>query len=96
MTKDTITLNQPIYYIPQYGSAANVSVLRVKDNGMAVVVRNSKKQDNKPFNMPLEFVFNDPKRASNSMRSWENYKKKEKKKKKGKNNANSEKQERTE
>ena len=83
MTKDNITYNQPIYYIPQYGSAVNVSVLRVKENGMAVVVRNSKKQENTPFNMPLEFVFNDPKRASNSMRSWESYKKKEKKKKKG-------------
>ena len=81
MIKENIKLNQPTYYVPQYGSAANVSVLRIKDNGIALVIRNSKKQDNKPFNMPLEFIFDDPKRASNSMRSYEKYKKQEKKKK---------------
>lgn len=89
--KKAIIYNQPLYYVPQYGGATKVSVLRVFEDGCALVVRRPKKDKNiRPFPVPLDFIFDTMQDACRGEREWEHWAKKHRKEKKRKNHADSE------
>ncbi len=88
--KEKIIYNQPLYYVPQYGGATKVSILRVFGDGCALVVRRPKKdKDIKPFPIPLDFIFSTMQDACRSEREWEHWKRKHRKERKRKRNADS-------
>lgn len=76
---EKIVFNEPLYYAPDYSGIIRISILRLLDDGRALVKQSSKKKDLKPFPMQLAHIYNSDGAAAKGRRAWESYQRKNKK-----------------
>ncbi len=82
INKNNIKFNEPIYYVPSYGVAVNVLLIKPLANDMFLVKPHSKKKDFKAYPTHFDYIFNDEISANRSRRDWEKFVKKYKQDKK--------------
>lgn len=73
INKDKIKYNEPIYYMPTYGGAIKISIIKAKSDNLMLVKQYSKKKDLKAFVVPIEHIYNKPEHAHRGIREWEHY-----------------------
>lgn len=88
---EEIVFNEPVYYVPEYSGVIKVSIIKLLDDGKALIKQASKKKDLKPFPTPMAYIYNSSKDAYRGRRAWESYKRKSKKELKTKNSKGAEK-----
>lgn len=76
INKEKIVFNKKIYFTPTYGSPVGIKILKLFDNGCALVQGN-----HAPFVRSLMYVFNTYKAARKGSRDWEHYERKRKRNK---------------
>lgn len=79
INKDKIILNTHTYYSCSYCGVIAVKILKVFDNGCALV-KTGRKQ--KPFVRPLQYIYNEYEHARKGGRDWEHFERKRKREKK--------------
>lgn len=75
---ETIRYNEPIYYVPTYGGSVRVSVIQLTDNGNVIVKSMGDKSQDKPYCIPVKFLFKTGEAARKQARNWESWKRKSK------------------
>ena len=74
-----IVFNEPLYFVPEYSGVTKVSIVKLLDDGSALVKQFSKKKDLKPFSRSIMYIYNNSKDAYRGRRAWETSKRKQKK-----------------
>ncbi len=78
INKDEIVFNEPIYYTSDYSGATKIIILKLLDDGTALVRQNSKRKDHKPFTRPMAYIYDNSKDAYRGRRAWESSKRRSK------------------
>lgn len=73
VNKNKITLNDPVYFTPNYSGAVKISILKLYDDETALVQIHPVTKDAKNFCIPLEHIYNQAKHAKNGKHAWESY-----------------------
>lgn len=71
VSKEEIIFNEPIYFTSDYSGATKISIIRLFDDGEALVKQYCKKKDFKPFTRPMTHIYTNSKDAEKGRKaSW--------------------------
>lgn len=78
INKDKIVFNTKTYYTCSWSGVAGVKILKLFDDGCALV-----QAGKKPFIRPIQYIYNEYEHARRGGKEWEHYERKRKREQKG-------------